>query len=144
MATDVKSFGKFVRRVRRERGMKLRELGAGIGKSAAYICDIEKGRRGQYINPVLLTKLADVLNVPLSSMFKEANIEVDENSQRYRALLRMARSKKRAAGIADKFNTCYALIGDLKVESKGYPNVEQIAEKLMISVRELDAALSFG
>lgn len=144
MSTDVKSFGKFVRRVRRERGMKLRELGAGIGKSAAYICDIEKGRRGQYINPLLLTKLAEVLNVPLSSMFKEANIEVDENSQKYRALLRMAKSKKRAGEIVQKLETCYTLLGDLRTESKGYPTLEQLAEKLMISVRELDTAISFG
>lgn len=41
----VTTFGEAIRWARNERGMTLRGLGAAIGVHAAFLCDIEHGRR---------------------------------------------------------------------------------------------------
>jgi transcriptional regulator with XRE-family HTH domain len=144
MATDVVNFGKFLRRIRKERNLKLKHIAAALNKSPAYVCDLEKGRRGHYINPLLLVKLADVLNVPITTMFNQANIEVDENSLKYRAYLKMTRNKQRSARILKAFETSYSLIETLKSEAKDNPPLANLANSLMVSLRELDTAISLA
>lgn len=115
-----------------------------MNKSAAYVCDIEKGRRGQHINPLLLVKLSEILDVPLSTLLRQANIEIDENSQKYRALLRMTRNKRRSARIVTALETCYSHAKALISETKTDVLAQATAKSLMDSLRELDSAISVG
>lgn len=141
---DIVKLGKFIRRIRKQRNLTLQKVGASLGKSAGYVCDIEKGRRGKYINPLLLIKFAEILDVPLTTMLTNAGMEVDENSVKYRALLKMTRNKRRSQRIVEAFAACYSHLEALKAEASGVPALERLAENLTISMRELDTAISLA
>lgn len=62
-----KTLGNRIRELREERDFSLREFARKLGNvSAAHVSDIELGRR--FPSEELLTKIADVLTVPLADL----------------------------------------------------------------------------
>ncbi len=59
---DEKTFGKFVRDCRAERGHSVRSFAKLLGCSAAYLSDIEKGNR--YAPKNYMDKIFEVLGLP--------------------------------------------------------------------------------
>lgn len=59
---DEKTFGKFVRECREERGHSVRSFAKLLGCSAAYLSDIEKGNR--YAPKNYMDKIFEVLGLP--------------------------------------------------------------------------------
>ena len=59
-----------IREMREARGMKQRELAEKAGITAAYLCDLEKGKKR---NPsiALLVRIAEVLNVTLIDLLEQ-------------------------------------------------------------------------
>lgn len=62
----MKSFGQFIREKRDERDLSLRELARRVSVSAAFLSDIELGRR--YPSDDVLQKLSDVLGIPTKEL----------------------------------------------------------------------------
>jgi transcriptional regulator with XRE-family HTH domain len=54
------TIGNALRLLRHKKGISLRKLGTRVGVSAAYLCDVELGRRN--ISEELLTKVANACN----------------------------------------------------------------------------------
>jgi len=62
-----KTFGERIRELREERDLSLREFGEKLGgKTAAFLSDIELGRR--YPSPELLAEMARVLQTPVEDL----------------------------------------------------------------------------
>lgn len=75
------TIGENIRRIRRERGLTLKQLGEAVGVSEAYIRAYEKGRRyPKYKSLVKIAKALDVsVDVFSGIMLAEAN-EKDRNN----------------------------------------------------------------
>lgn len=58
-----KSFGKYIRDMRNDKGVSLRSLALRIGISAAYLSDIEHSNRLPPQNKNLIRKISDVLEM---------------------------------------------------------------------------------
>jgi transcriptional regulator with XRE-family HTH domain len=65
----MKNLGKFIRTTRDEKDLSLRELARRAQISAAFLSDIELGRR--YPSEDVLSKLAKALNVSLADLQSE-------------------------------------------------------------------------
>lgn len=63
----VEGFGAFLRRMRRERGLTLREVYDITGVSGSYLSQLESGERTR-IGPRYLGKLAEAYGIPLKEM----------------------------------------------------------------------------
>lgn len=64
----MKQFGKFIRELREKKDFSLREFAEKIGKTAAFISDIELGRR--YPSEGVLSDMAKVLDVVVDELKK--------------------------------------------------------------------------
>ena len=101
-------FGKYLRSVRISRNMNQTQVAQAVGKSTAYICDLEKGRRGipGKMNPLLLIKLADFLNVPVSEILARAGLIDKELEAKFGQYFRILRSKMRAQRVGECIKGC--------------------------------------
>ena len=62
--------GAFIRRLRKEKGLTLTEVADACGISAAYLCDVELGRRRP--SGKVLYRLADALGVSHGTLLCKA------------------------------------------------------------------------
>jgi transcriptional regulator with XRE-family HTH domain len=101
-------FGKYLRSIRISRNMNQTQVAQAVGKSTAYICDLEKGRRGIHgkMNPLLLIQLADFLNVPVSEVLARAGLIDKELEAKYGQYFRILRSKMRAQRVGECIKGC--------------------------------------
>lgn len=60
--------GKYIRQLREERDLSLREFADRINKTASFICDIELGRRNP--SQKVLIEIANYFSVPISEFEK--------------------------------------------------------------------------
>ncbi|MCL5291685.1 MAG: helix-turn-helix domain-containing protein [Actinobacteria bacterium] len=102
----VDSFGDYVERKRKQKGMSLRELAKEVGISASYLSDIEKGRRYAPDKKKLdhIAALIDIEGEELDKLYDLAgetkdNVAPDLNKfiskdEKARVLLRKVRDKK--------------------------------------------------
>jgi len=67
----MENFGQYLRRLRNDQRLSLRELEAKSGVSCSYLVQIEQGRR-RPPQADILKKLAPVLNVPVKDLLKAA------------------------------------------------------------------------
>jgi transcriptional regulator with XRE-family HTH domain len=67
------SIGERLRKIRKDRGLMLREVSIGAELSISFISDIEHGR----VMPSLITcqKFASFYNMPLSKLFEGVFVE---------------------------------------------------------------------
>ncbi|MFH0703205.1 MAG: helix-turn-helix transcriptional regulator [bacterium] len=79
-----KFFGEYIKKLRENRGLSLREVEKKVGVSYAYISQVEKGERN-IPSLKILEKLAEAYGVSISSLnkvagesFEEKEIEVDK------------------------------------------------------------------
>jgi len=70
MKIGMKKFGSFLKKLREEKGFGLREFADKVGISAAYLTKIEQGR-DPAPHSKKIEKMAEVLNVPSSDLFKK-------------------------------------------------------------------------
>lgn len=63
------TFGEKIRKIRKEKGLTLTELGEQIGMSASGLARYETGRRGISVDK--LKALCDVLNIPRSEALED-------------------------------------------------------------------------
>ena len=64
-------FGEYIRSLRQEHGLSLRDVGAKASISSSYLAQIEHGRR-RPPGPELLKRLAPVYDVPVRDLLKAA------------------------------------------------------------------------
>lgn len=64
-------FGEYIKSLRREHGLSLRDVGAKASISSSYLAQIEHGRR-RPPGPELLKRLAPVYDVPVRDLLKAA------------------------------------------------------------------------
>lgn len=139
-----KELGRFIKRARKARNLKLRQVADAIGKSPQYICDIEKGRRGQNMHPLLAVKLAEFLNVPIAAILNRAGVIIDENEVKYKQILRLTRNNLQSTRILNTFSNAYDAIERLKTLTEVGSPAKKLVQTLGDLVRELDSALSDG
>ena len=72
-AGDTAPFGETVRSRRLEKRITLREMGRKLGVSAAYVSDIELGRRNAPLGD-LLSKIADALGLSRDDLEAKARV----------------------------------------------------------------------
>lgn len=89
MEKDPSKFGRFLRTLREEAKLSVRQAAKEAGISSAYLSQIETGKRGARKggaffapHPDILRKLADVYSISPSNLFEEAGYF--ENEQEYR------------------------------------------------------------
>ena len=140
------TFGRYLKRVRVARHLKQKDVGAAIGKSTAYICDLEKGRRGVVgsINPLILIQLADYLNVPVSEILYRAGVIDKELEARYGQYYKILRSKIRAQRVGKCLESCKNDVERLIIVTNGTGGeVGELLNVLQSRILELDSALTF-
>lgn len=59
-----------IREVREEKGLKQKELAQKAGITAAYLCDLEKGKKHNP-NISLLMRIAEALNVTVTDLLEK-------------------------------------------------------------------------
>jgi len=64
-------FGEYIRSLRRERGLSLRNAGAKAGVSSSYLAQIEHGKR-RPPGPDILKRLAPVYDIPVRELMRAA------------------------------------------------------------------------
>jgi transcriptional regulator with XRE-family HTH domain len=69
--SEMDDFGDFVRSLRQEHGLSLRDVEAKAGVSSSYLAQIEHGRR-RPPGPDILKRLAPVYDVPVRDLLKAA------------------------------------------------------------------------
>ena len=60
---NTEAFGEFLRRKREERNLSLREFAKGLGVSAVYLSDIERGNRFPPVDPMKLLCISKALSL---------------------------------------------------------------------------------
>jgi transcriptional regulator with XRE-family HTH domain len=136
--------GKYIRTLRKERRLKLVDVGRACNRSAAFICDIEKGVRGKRPNPEMLIQLAEYFNVPVTSMLEKGGLVVEEKSESYKLYLKVTRNKVKSMRIVNAFTVINELIMELETVVVEYPAARRVTNSLMNSIRELESAILHG
>lgn len=67
----MEGFGEYIRKLRMDQKLSLRDVAARIGISVSYLTQIEHGRRGTPGVPIL-KKLAPLYKVPLRELLRSA------------------------------------------------------------------------
>lgn len=75
--------GKLLRKTRLQRGLKLRDVAAAIGRNTSYVCDVEHGRRGHNMDPVLAMCWAEYLVIDPQVLFDHLGF-ADSDVDRFR------------------------------------------------------------
>lgn len=133
--------GKFIRALRKDRKLKLADVGRGVGRSAAYICDVEKGVRGIRPNPIFLVKLADYFEVPVTTMLEKGGIVIDEDNENYKMYLKITRSKTRSELMNQRFTVLFELLDELETATVNIAPLRRLVEKTINAGRELQSAI---
>lgn len=77
-----KEFGAYLRRLRDEAGLSLREAENRIGISNSYLYQIERGERGAP-KPEVLRKMAAAYSVTLQSLMAAAHLQEPEEEKQF-------------------------------------------------------------
>lgn len=77
----VMSLGAQLRRTRIKRGHTQRDVAQAIGKSIAYVSEVEHGRRGHRMDPVVAVQWAEYLHMDSEQMFAQLQLGKTEISQ---------------------------------------------------------------
>ncbi|NPV80828.1 MAG: helix-turn-helix domain-containing protein [Firmicutes bacterium] len=86
------AFGRYLKKLREDRDMSIRQLALRSGVSSPYISQIETGARG-VPRPEVLKKLARGLRVPYMELMKVAGY-IDEEGDKDKLSTRKAASRK--------------------------------------------------
>lgn len=138
--------GRFLKKARKARRLRLRHVAAAIGKSIAYMSDLENGRRGKNLNPNLAVQLAEFLNVPVTTLFTLSGVTDIPTAEKAADYLKLVRNKERASRLADAIDvaTETALLLCEMADDVGVPSIKQLAEKLIVSIHDIEIALKIG
>jgi len=77
----MEQFGSYLRRLRKEKGLTLKQVEKAAKVSNAYISLVERGRRNPP-HPDILTRLAKVYEVPQRDLLVAAGYLEDDSSER--------------------------------------------------------------
>jgi transcriptional regulator with XRE-family HTH domain len=75
--------GVWLRRARLERHARLKDVGDAIGRGPQYVCDVEHGRRGARMDPVVVLLWCEYLVLDPAVMFAYLSLG-DTDLQRFR------------------------------------------------------------
>jgi transcriptional regulator with XRE-family HTH domain len=138
-------FGERVRRLRRERGLLLKDMAAHLGVSSAYLSALERGERGkptwtliqgviQYFNIIWdeadeLARLADL---------SDPRVKIDTSGTRPRATLLANRLAREIANLTDEeIDTVLAVLDRALERGRKSPAPvlpEELSEEQAVSV----------
>ena len=62
---------EYLKRIREEKGLTQQYIAEKLGISQNYYCDIENGVRQKELKVNILTKLSQVMNVPIETLVSE-------------------------------------------------------------------------
>jgi len=133
--------GKLLRRVRKARKYTLKQVAQAVNKTPQYIWDIENGKRGSNLNPLLAVQLAEFLKIPITTLFPIAGIENDLTSKKYLEVLKLTRNKGRAARIQHALDGVVQTTEDILSGTESGTLLEAICQKLKSFVDELETAI---
>lgn len=125
-------FGERVRRLRRERGLLLKDMAAHLGVSSAYLSALERGERGkptwtliqgviQYFNIIWdeadeLARLADL---------SDPRVKIETGGTRPRATLLANRLAREIGGLTEEEIALILAVLDSALERTRRPNVPE-------------------
>lgn len=66
---NIREMGAWLRKLRTDRGVRQQDVGAAIGRGIQYVCDVEQGRRGHRMDPVIALLWCDYLHADPQVMF---------------------------------------------------------------------------
>ena len=145
MAVTKNNVGVLLAKVRKKQNRKQKDVAAALNKTVAYICDIEKGRRGQRMDPLLLMRWADYLNLPITVVLTHAGIIDEEYEAKYGQFLKLLRSKTRAKRVGICIDGARKDLDALKIETGIlFPTVTDLVKSLELRIVELETTLTYG
>jgi len=136
--------GRYIRTLRHERKLKLSDVGRAVNRSAAFICDLEKGVRGKRPNPEMLVKMADYFQVPITTMLEKGGISIDENNDNYKIYLKVTRNKVKSELLRQRFEILFELLNELETATVSVPSTRRLVENTINVGREIHEALVHG
>jgi transcriptional regulator with XRE-family HTH domain len=138
------ALGKYIRSLRKERKLRLADVGRAVNRSAAFICDLEKGVRGKRPNPEMLIQLAEYFQVPATMMLQKGGLVTNPDNQNFQLYLKATRNKVKSALINERFSTLFELLMELESATLNTPPLRKLVDSTITTVRELQQALQFG
>lgn len=143
--TEYNELGKLLSRARKAKNYRQRDVAKFVGKSVAYICDIEKGVRGtKGANHLMLIKWAEFLQLPITLVLTKAGHEFDENSERFKAFSRVTRNKIKTKRMIDSIDTIRELLRELERNTAGDAPLRKIVKSLAETVKELESSIMYA
>lgn len=136
--------GKYLRVLRKERKLRLADVGRACNRSAAFICDLEKGLRGKRPRPEMLIQLAEYFQVPVTAMLEKGGLIIDKENENYKLYMKVTRNKVKSERIRLTFGVIHELLSELEVATVAVPPLRKMVDSLMFSVRELDSVILHG
>lgn len=142
MTQQKSKFGQFLHEVRKKRGLRLKDVAQACGKSTAYICDLEKGRRGYTrVDPEMLITIAKYLHIPMSALVSRLDYVDNENEKKHLDYIKLLRSKSRASMVVKDLEEIRSAIYDGKQRFPGADLFLEILQRIEIAVDSLDSCL---
>ncbi len=102
--------GNYLRKVRLDRGHTLREVGDALGRGTSWVSDVEHGRRGSRMDPVIAALWADFLAIDAQPLLDSIGLSGE------RAELSRVRHHLETGQWAHKFLKAEEVAGKLQVE----------------------------
>ena len=109
MTKKNKDFGVFIKKIRKQRKYSLRQVGAAIGCSAQYICDVEQGRRSPFRDDKLVA-LAHYYNISIHQLLQASGrINPDIAADRIEKVQAVLRDRWHSAIVLEQLDKIEAL-----------------------------------
>jgi len=143
MTTDL---GRLLRRVRKARKYKLRQVAVAVNVTPQYIWNLENGKAGKNMRPAFAVALAEFLQIPIQTFFTAAGFCLDDDltSRKFLEILKLTRNKGRASRIQHAMDAILEHADLIHSEAEGIPYLRSLCEKLKEFAKELEAAISAG
>lgn len=148
ISDSISAYGKYLRELRKNKGLTLKELGKQAGLSYSYLSQLERGERGTegIPSPQILKKLAEPLGVSHNELMLEAGyISVDDVNYHFEARRFLDELLKKISFIKEKlmdkgeFKNWYKREIIAILSQEGFVNTTP--EEFMVKVEEMTALM---
>jgi len=140
-----RSFGAWVRKMRKKRKYTLRQLAAAVGYSTGWVCEFEKGRRGvRMSDPLFFMKLADYLQIPLDNVLTAAQLPKRVYEEKYVRVYQQIRNKTKATLIVESITEIEKNISQLMSSNSLAGKNRDMVERLSIEMTKIKTALEIN
>jgi len=142
--------GAFLKEARLRRRYTLASVARALGRSPAWVCDVESGRRGgSHLSPTIISDWAGYLNIPVASIAEKQRLAEDTlldrtsaASKRYLEYYKILRSRTRSIGMYNAINELKGVVNESQ-ESLTLEKAQALLERVEKSVVKISSCLQY-